>query len=549
MQIKILNEHFVFVSEKTTGSVTGGVYTEISSQQQWLIKQAGSFNAIKEAFAANLFALFTHNFRHSPETELIEGSNPNNNQKQYMLASQIRPGYLGFKVMQGEVPYAFDEKHQQQRVHNRPIKGMELVIMVSALLREGDFEGNGSSNVGFDVNPAAVDTVNGFRIDFDQTLDASSSCYPQSNTLGDMIVYLASNAMVTWRLLDRQEAWLALQHIATISDEDIDRLFDHYKVYFNLVIEQEASEQTRLRYQNSLAALTQTVIAIKQDKNQLPRLSQFQNPRVTTPLFAKEKLFHPDIKEIACFFTLYDNFYTSLYEEFPLRSAKALIIGLRAEGEKSKAFQDYQAMKNALLAKCQSVEGDISYRKKYLVDTRKLLDTKYADKMTDPVAVCSLVNIDVYERILARLSAEMPVYQHLRATISATDQLLAAIAPQTREYCHNIANYAVLSHLYLSTDRVEFTLRSAFPGDIKDPHGKTCDAQSWANRVENCRAILSAFAEEVWIDGDYHYYVSDSPKDALIALKEESDHNEPYKTPFIDEMLARFANPQEYQLH
>ena len=187
--MKTVDEHFIFLSEKPCGSTTGDIYTEISTQKAWLIKRTGSFNAVKEAFAANLFALFTGNFKHSPETELVEGINPADNQKQYMLASQIRPGFIGFNPVKGRVPYSFDEVHQQQSVQNKPIEGLELVLMVSALHHEADFVGNGSGNVGFDVNPAESDAVYGFRIDFDQTLDADESCYRQGNSLGDMILH------------------------------------------------------------------------------------------------------------------------------------------------------------------------------------------------------------------------------------------------------------------------------------------------------------------------------------------------------------------------
>jgi len=350
--------------------------------------------------------------------------------------------------------------------------------------------------------------------------------------------------MLAWRLLDRQKAWAAIQHIATISDERIDQLFDEYKAYFTLAIAQEPDKKMRAIRHDALVTLAEKVANIKQDKNQLQRLLEFRNPGAApTQFFAVTKdkglKSHPDIKKIEGFFTLYDNFYTSLYEDFPKRSAKALIAALKTEGRASKTFLEYEKMKADLLTIFEHSKSQLAYQQFYVVYTRNIVNTKYADKKDDPNALADLSNIEACERTIARLTAQVETYKTFHDTLIATDQVLAAILPNATQYCHNSANYAVFANLKISTASVEFTLRSAFPGDIKDPHGKTCDESSWAGRVLECRALLSKFAEEELIDGEYHYQVNDSVQDALEALKSESDRSEPYQTNFIDEILEK----------
>lgn len=339
---------------KGSGNKEGGIFRDAQGDE-WVIKSMDSLRCVHEAFAADLYRLFAGD-RYIPETCLVQDE-----KGQLRVASKIRPGYASFDSQSDNVLY--DEKHNSSFVYNKPVDGLELIVILSCLMRERDFYGNG--NVGFILSGES--TISGFRIDFDDSFVSDRTIgFENDSFMGALLDKLVADKMKTcFHLLSRENSLRAIERITNINDDALDKILKSYESVFKMAMQlkiqnleqeliksQEKNSETLVNHYKSAIAEAksqeqslQNVKAIITDiKDVKKKLAiKLHDYRAATPGLPATL---PDgYLEVKKFFDIYDGYFTSLYPNFSSMSSVKLLEAIQTKGTEAPEYKNYMAMK------------------------------------------------------------------------------------------------------------------------------------------------------------------------------------------------------------
>ncbi|VVC77137.1 hypothetical protein AQUSIP_24640 [Aquicella siphonis] len=529
-------EEFHYFRKKEKGNKPGAYYKD-ENGQEWLIKSLESLSSVEEAFSGALFKLFAGD-EFSPDIALVI-----DNEGKLLAASKINPGYTQFDNVQME------ESENKVVISGKPVAGLELVILISALLHERDFYGNG--NVGFDLSAQEKSThVPAFRIDFDDTFKSDRiKTLRGYNSLGEILEDLVANPMLIWRLYDKEKIKSAIEKISSVDNSDIDKIFQQFFPYFEIAVKAKIKEHQRQSDENHEMAFYYDKLVIelnnyidkfrlsleqlKTDKAQLARkLVKLSDANVTPSGFylPSKELSNPltdTFQKLKNFFSVYDGFYAAFRSDFSQRSAKKLIADTQKQGEACESFKEYIKMRQRLIKIIEEDERKLQYYTKYIeyVENNLISSPDYEDRHDK-----ALKNIEI-------LKKRVKQHVHFKEIIAEADISLQSIITPSQRYFHNSGNYAVVRDVRINDDQVVFTVNTSFPGSIfSEKENKYLDEGVWQQMLDFCDIAMQlskANVERVTTPSGSFETVTYTIniKDAISVienLKHLSDQFEPY---------------------
>lgn len=372
-------DEFKLHKKKTQGNKKGAFYLD-ENGEEWLIKEPGDFNAVREAFAGALFTLLTRGV-FSPETCLVLSD------RVLKVASKIHPKYTQFN----QIP--FDQNVEEPSIDRKNIGGLEFLIIISIILSEGDFYGNG--NIGIDLDQIIGDRFAAFRIDFDATFQSTTiKDINEYDTLGEMLDDLGARDLHIPNLLNKNHALEAIEFLSIFDLNQFDELFVTFKSYFKIAMQNEVLKVFNLinelppdddylkSYYLSLVDAYGTKrhdlkAMLYHIKNKISALSErlIELEGINTPVsafFNKEdfNVIPHEVNKVKKFFKAYDKIYVSLFKNFSSRYTQKLVWDIKNHGLDARSVIEMQRMIEKLRQLFENDEHYLNYHKNYLNQLR-----------------------------------------------------------------------------------------------------------------------------------------------------------------------------------